>query len=142
MQVTARQIGSVLVLELEGELIAPIAPAFLRTARRLLATAPAPLIAVDMGRVPRVDASGFGALVTLLRDVERRRGGLCLVGIRPDVRILLEIMQLHLLFEVCSDVPEAADALRALHPAGAAGPAPVRIEPRRAARPLEGHAAS
>ena len=85
MQVTARQIGPVLVLTLDGELLSPVAPAFLRTVRRLVASIESPAIAVDLGGVPRVDASGFGALVTLLRDVERRRGALCLVGLAPEI---------------------------------------------------------
>jgi anti-anti-sigma factor len=133
MQVTARQIGPVLVLTLDGELLSPVAPAFLRTVRRLVSSLEIPLIAVDLGGVPRVDASGFGALVTLLRDVERRRGALCLVGLAPDVRILLEIMQLHLLFEVTNDVDEAVDAVLAAHSAA---------ETRAPTRPLQGRVAA
>jgi anti-anti-sigma factor len=121
MHVSARQIDSILVLTLDGELVSAIAPAFLRMARRLAAGGTRPLIAVDMTRVPRVDASGFGALVSLLRHVERRRGGLCLTGIQPDVRLLLEIMQLHLLFEVSSDLEEATDVLLAGHGVPALG---------------------
>jgi anti-anti-sigma factor len=111
MQVTAHQISSVLVLALDGELTRPVAPAFLRTARQLLGPVAPPLMAVDLTHVPHVDASGFGALVTLLRDVEHRQGSLCLVGLCPEVRLLLEIMQLHLLFEVCLDMDEAVGEL-------------------------------
>ena len=111
MQVTAHQLGSVLVLAPEGELSRPVASAFLRTARQLLAPLRPPLLAVDLTHVPHVDASGFGALVALLRDVDRRAGELCLAGLRPEVRLLLEITQLHLLFEVRTDVDEAVGEL-------------------------------
>jgi anti-anti-sigma factor len=143
MQVTARQIGSVLVIAPDGELVRPVAPAFLRMVRRLLAMASPPFIAIDLGQVPQVDFSGFGALVSLLRDVERRRGRLCLVGLRPEVRILLEIMQLHVLFEVRNDVHEACEDLEPTdRSAGLVGTNSQR-EPFRADSPLlEGKAAS
>jgi anti-sigma B factor antagonist len=150
MQVTTRQIGSVLVLSLDGELLSPVAAAFLQAARRIVSALPSPMVAVDLNGVPRLDASGFGALVSLLRHLQRRQGGLCLVGVRSEVRILLEIMQLHLLFEVCTDVDEAMAVLQGAsangHGPGANGhgPAPARgLEPSRTGyRPLEERAAS
>lgn len=143
MKVTAREIDSVLVIALDGELVNGAAPAFLRTARRLLATASPPFIAVDLSQVRHVDSSGFGALVSLLRDAERRRGRLCLVGSRPEVRILLEIMQLHLLFEMCSDIPQACEALALTDRAASPVVAKVQREPFRAAgRLLEGDTGS
>lgn len=132
VQVTTRQIGSVLVIALDGALVSPVATAFLRTARRLLPTARPPFIVVDCSQVRRVDSSGFGALVSLLRDVGRHRGGLYLVGLRPEVRILLEIMQLHLLFEVRSTIQEACQALAPTD--GAAGLV-VTNSPREALGP-------
>jgi anti-sigma B factor antagonist len=135
MQVTTREIDSVLVIALDGELVHQAAPAFLRTARHLLATVSPPLMAVDLSQVRHVDSSGFGALVSLLRDAERRRGRLCLVGPRPEVQILLEIMQLHLLFEVCGNVPEACEALAPVDRA----PSPVVTRIRREPLRTDGH---
>jgi anti-anti-sigma factor len=121
MRLTVHSIDSVLVLALDGELSRPSAPAFLRIARQLVRPQTRPLMAVDLARVPHVDASGFGALVSLLRDVDRRDGGLCLAGLRTEVRLLLEIMQLHLLFEVCLTVDEAVAELER------SGPAPAYV---------------
>jgi anti-anti-sigma factor len=120
VRLTAQQIDSVLVLAVDGELSRPVAPAFLRMARQLARPLTRPLMVVDLAHVPRVDASGFGALVSLLRDVDRRGGALCLAGVRPEVRLLLEIMQLHLLFEVCSTVDEAVGGV------GRSAPEPAR----------------
>ena len=139
MQVTTRQIGSVLVVAPAGELVSAAAPGFLRTVRELLAQQSPPLVAVDLTRVHRVDSSGFAALVSLLRDADRRRGALCLVGVHPDVRILLEVMQLHLLFDVCSDVEEASARLGGAETAAAANSRP---EPLPADRRMPGHAAA
>lgn len=143
MQMRARQIGSVMVLTLEGKLVGPEASAFLRRARRRLSAASPPLVAIDLGQVPEVDSGGFGALLSLLRDVESRRGGLALVGLHREVRILLEIMQLHLLFEVRNDVHEACEALESTGRSPGLVVTRAQREPLRADGPLlEGKVAS
>ena len=126
MELTSRSVGAITVLTAEGELTVRTAPAFLRRACLLLASGPPPLLAVDLGRVRPVDSSGFAALVALLRRIQRRRGEVCLVGLDGEARLLLELMQLHLLFDVCDDVPAAIEILAA-HPAVAP---PVAAAPR------------
>jgi anti-anti-sigma factor len=111
MELTTRRSGDVTVLEISGELTVPTAPGFLRRARLLLAGVIRPAVAVDLSAARRVDSSGFAALVALARHVQRLDGEVCLVGLGPDVRLLLEIMQLHLLFDVCDDVPGAVELL-------------------------------
>lgn len=125
MQLVSRKVGDVTVLAVEGELTVPTAPGFLRRSRLFLAALDAPLVAVDLEAVRRVDSSGFAALVALARHVQRRGGDVCLVGLGPEARLLLEIMQLHLLFDVCDDMMAAIEFLMAnqLAPAKTAGPA-------------------
>jgi anti-anti-sigma factor len=125
MQLIARQVGDVTVLAVDGELTVPTAPGFLRRSRLLLAALHDPLVAVDLGEVRRVDSSGFAALVALARHVQRRSGDVCLVGLAHEARLLLEIMQLHLLFDVCEDMTAAIELLTANQPAPVktAGPA-------------------
>jgi anti-anti-sigma factor len=122
MQLQSRQVGPVTVLTPVGELTIPTAPAFLRQARLCLAPVAAPLVAVELSGVRRIDSSGYAALVALLRHVQRRTGEVCLVGLGPEARLLLEIMQLHLLFDVCDDVAAAIENL-------VAGQAPVKTPP-------------
>jgi anti-anti-sigma factor len=121
MQLTSRQVGSVTVIAPAGELTGATAPGFLQRGRLLLASASTPLVAIDLAGVPRLDSSGYAALVALLRHVQRRGGEVCLVGLTAEARLLLEIMQLHLLFDVCDDVPSAVEALTAT---SAAAPVP------------------
>lgn len=147
MLLASRQVGDVTVLAVQGELTVPTAPDFLRRARLLLASTDPPLVAIDLGGARRVDSSGFAALVALARHVQRRGGEACLAGLAHEARLLLEIMQLHLLFDVCEDVPAAIEALGANQPAPAktAGPAlPRRLlgRIRVAASDLERRAAS
>jgi anti-anti-sigma factor len=113
MQFQSRQVGPVTVLSPVGELTIPTAPVFLRQARLCLAPVGTPLVAVELAGVRRIDSSGYAALVALLRHVQRRSGEVCLVGLGPEARMLLEIMQLHLLFDVCDDVAAAVEALMA-----------------------------
>lgn len=129
MELTTRQVGDVTVLEVAGELTVPTAPGFLRRARLRLAGLPTPVVAIDLSAAPRVDSSGFAALVALARHVERQGGEVCLVGLDAEARLLLEIMQLHLLFDVCEDVPGAIELLSANHPTPpkAALPSPRRL---------------
>lgn len=118
VELTARPIGAVTVLTPLGELTVPTAPVFLRQARELGASVTQLLVAVDLSGVRRIDSSGYAALVALLRHVQRRGGELCLAGLDHEARLLLEIMQLQLLFDVCEDVPAAVEALTAAHASG------------------------
>jgi anti-sigma B factor antagonist len=127
MELTTRLIGDVTVLAVAGELTVPTAPGFLRRARLLLAGVTRPAVAVDLSAARRVDSSGFAALVALARHVQRLDGEVCLVGLGADVRLLLEIMQLHLLFDVYDDVPGAIELLNGRYDAPPkVAPAPPR----------------
>src|SRR5262245_4117764 len=145
MELTSRSVGAITVLTAEGELTIRTAPAFLRRACLLLAPAAPPLLAVDLGRVQRVDSSGFAALVALLRHVQRRRGEVCLVGLDAEARLLLELMQLHLLFDVCDEVPAAIEILAArptVASPAAAAPRGLLGRIRASSSPLPRRAAS
>jgi anti-anti-sigma factor len=113
MKLTVRRLDSVFVLGLEGELTMMTAVECLRDARRVLASAATPLVALDLARVRRIDASGCAAIIALRRDVQSRRGNLCLFGLGPEVRLLLEIMQVHLILDIVSDLGGAIEALGA-----------------------------
>jgi anti-anti-sigma factor len=147
MELVSRQVGDVTILVPGGELTVPTAPGFLRRARLALAPAPMPLAVIDLSGVRRVDSSGFAALVALARHVQRHGGDVCLVGLGAEARLLLEIMQLHLVFDVCDDVPSAIQLVTsASRPAAAGTPAarPRRLlgRVRPGASPLERRAAS
>jgi len=137
MQVTSRALGPVTVLAPAGELIVATAPVFLRHARLLLASVDEPLVAVDLSGMRRVDSSGYAALVALTRHVQRRGGDVCLVGLDREARLLLEIMQLHLLFDVCDEMPQAVEALTAARAAAPTGPRRLLGRIRLPGAPLE-----
>jgi anti-anti-sigma factor len=143
MELTTRQEGAVTVVAPTGELTVPTAPSFLRQARLALAPVSDPLVAVELNGVRRIDSSGFAALVALLRHVQRRNGEVCLVGLGAEARLLLEIMQLHLLFDLYEDLPTAVQALAATRAIVASSTRPRRLLGRvRFAPSIERRAAS
>jgi len=142
MQLTSRSLGPVTVLAPASPLVVATAPAFLRQARLLLAPVGDPLVAVDLSDVRRIDSSGYAALVAFTRHIQRRGGEVCLVGLDPEARLLLEIMQLHLLFDVCDDLPSAVDTLTAARAAAPVGPRRLLGRIRLRTAPLERRAAS
>ena len=111
MRLTARQVNAGVVIAVEGALTASTARQFLRRARGLLAFVETPRVAIDLSGVPRVDASGGAALIALLRHVQSCQGDLCLFGLVPGVRLLMEIMQMHLMFDIAPNVDGAVEAL-------------------------------
>jgi anti-anti-sigma factor len=113
MKVTVRQLDPTVILAIEGELTMLTAVTCLRQAREVLVSAPVSLVAVDLSQVRRIDASGCAALITLRRDVRERRGNLCLFGLAAEVRLLLEVMQVHLILDVAPDLDGAIAALAA-----------------------------
>ena len=47
----------------------------------------------------------------MLRHVQSCQGDLCLFGLVPGVRLLMEIMQMHLMFDIAPNVDGAVEAL-------------------------------
>ena len=113
MNVRVRQLDPIAIIALEGELTMLTAVDCLRQARGVLMSAPVPLVAVDLSRVRRIDASGCATLITLRRDIRQRRGNLCLFGLAAEIRLLLEVMQVHLILDIAPDLDGAIAELDA-----------------------------
>lgn len=120
MEVTRRQIGTVLVLSfaeplcLEGETCVR----FKERMRGLLDEKRRQLV-VDLGNVEFVDSSGLGALISTLKVLRANDGEMVLTNVTEAVRSVLEITRLLRVFDVY-DTPE--DALAALAGSEAAAP--------------------
>jgi anti-anti-sigma factor len=146
-QVTARKVRDVLVVSVEGPLTRATAARFLRRARALVADLRGALVALDLAGVPTLDASGCAALIAFLRSLQPRRGDMCLFGVTPENRLFLELMQLHLLFDIAPDLDGAVECLQAAPvplPAAVGGPPPAPAGAgrlRSVSRMLERHAA-
>ena len=76
------------------------------------------VLILDFGPVRSIDSAGVGALVAMLKSVRKVNGRMALVGIKPSVLSVLEIIRLTTVFEI---FPDEKAALAALVPAEAHG---------------------
>jgi anti-anti-sigma factor len=111
MQLMVDRVDRVSVLAVEGHLTVMTAVAFLRQIRRAMGSTITPVVALDLSRLHRIDSSGCAALLSLRRDIARRRGQLCLFGLGAEVRLLIEIMQAHVLLDIAPDLAGALESL-------------------------------
>ena len=124
MRLTVRRVNGISVLSVEGELTVASALPFLRQARHIVAVDLAPRVAVDLSQLHRIDSSGCAGLLALRRDVQRLRGSICVFGLVPEVRLLLEVMQAHVIFDIEPDLAGAMELLSAQAGAGEGAGAP------------------
>lgn len=109
MEPTIERSGTVLIVRLPLEkLDLSTVAAFKGAMTALLATEK--YVAIDMNAVQFVDSSGLGALLSLLRDLSGKGGGLKLFAVQRRVRAMFELVRLQ---HVLATFDSEADALRA-----------------------------
>ena len=67
-------------------------------------------LVVDLSLVPYIDSSALAVLVEALKRILKVGGKVCLVGLQPRVKGLLEIARLSSIFTICVSVEEALAA--------------------------------
>lgn len=99
----------------EGEALDQRNAAFVRdeVTKRLI---PGGVLLLSMGSIRTVDSAGVGALVTLLKTIQKQRGRMALLDVKPQILSVLEIIRLNTVFEIFPD-EKAALAVFATRPA-------------------------
>ena len=64
------------------------------------ATAIAPSVIINMAKTSTLDSSGVGMLVNSFKHVQRLKGNFALVELQPEVLRMLQLMNLHQLFDI------------------------------------------
>ena len=111
MELSRRQIGSVLVLsfesplELEGE-----SSVRFKERIRSLVRDPATQVVLDLGHLTFVDSSGLGALISTLKFLRAGGGDLKLANVTGPVQAVLQVTRLLRVFDTYDDAEEAAQA--------------------------------
>lgn len=99
--------GHVTVVAVAGNLVIGDAESrFKKTVSRLLDTGRVQLL-IDCSKLEVVDSTGLGALVRALTTSQAEGGGAKLLGVGPRLQRLLEMTQLHSVFEIYGDRTEA-----------------------------------
>src|SRR5689334_7161492 len=67
-------------------------------------------VVLDIGKVPFVDSSGLGTLLSLLRDLSSRGGDLKLSQVQKRVRAMFELVRMHRILSFYETTEEAVEA--------------------------------
>lgn len=69
-------------------------------------------LVLDLSRVRFVDSSGFGAMLSCLRQLSTKSGNLKLSGMSKQVRALFELVRMHRIFDIYGTKDEAVRAFQ------------------------------
>jgi anti-sigma B factor antagonist len=109
MEITERDVGEVVILELKGRLVLEEVEADLRRAIDGLIEQGRVSLILNLQEVVYIDSAGLGFLVSKYVSLHRRGGDLKLVSMTPRVAHVLEITRLSSVFASC---PSEEEALR------------------------------
>lgn len=63
-------------------------------------------LVLNLKDVEYIDSSGFGALLSILRNAKNNDSQFKICNISPDVMELVKLLQLHNVFDICDSVDE------------------------------------
>lgn len=103
MNVSARQVNGVTIVDLSGRITLGEGSAILRdTVRDLLAKSQKKIL-LNLAEVTYIDSSGIGELVSAYTSVRNQGGDLKLLNLTKKVHDLLQITKLYTVFDVKDD---------------------------------------
>ncbi len=74
------------------------------------------LVIINLEKVPYIDSSGIGVLLSSMRDLKKKGGDLKITGLCASVKKILEMSNLLSVFKIYSTEEEAADSFNELKP--------------------------
>jgi len=102
--------GDAVVIAVSGEIDLHNSPELRTEILDLLNRQKPRRLVVDLSLVPYIDSSALAVLVEALKRILKVGGKVCLVGLQPRVKGLLEIARLSSIFTICVSVEEALAA--------------------------------
>ena len=69
-------------------------------------TKPNTKLVLDLAGIEYVDSSGFGALLSILRNAKNNDSQFKICNVSDDVMELVKLLQLHNVFEICNCVDD------------------------------------
>ena len=112
MELQDEKQGDILVIKvLGGRLDAYCAQTFKKQVVGLLGDNEKVVVALD--DISFVDSSGLGALLSCLREANKRGGDMKIAGTQPPVRAMFELTRMHRVLEIFNTVDEAVQSYSA-----------------------------
>lgn len=111
--INLQKIDDVLVVSMEGsnKLNASTAQQFKAEILELI-NEPGLKIVVSLGEVNYIDSSGFGALLSVLRNTKNNKSQLKLCNVSDQVMELVKLLQLQTVFDIRDSVDECLKAFK------------------------------
>ncbi|MGQ9805526.1 MAG: STAS domain-containing protein [Chlorobiales bacterium] len=106
-----KQLGSVTVIELNGDVLGGPDANELHNKLRNLLNEGKKNIVIDLAKVEYMNSSGLGMMTSMLSTVKSAGGNLVLANPAERIKSLLAITKLNLLFKTFNDTDQAAAAL-------------------------------
>jgi len=66
-------------------------------------------LVLDLSGIEYVDSSGFGALLSILRNAKNNDSQFKICNVSADVMELVKLLQLHNVFEICDSVDKCIE---------------------------------
>jgi len=111
VKVNAKEIGGIVVMEVEGEVDAEHAPNLKRALIKAKESVEKGLV-MDLTKVSFIDSTGLGVLISLMRQMKEQGSELRLTGMQDEVRSIFEITRLYKVFSLSESVEAAVQEIQ------------------------------
>ena len=112
LHITDRQVGNVIVLDMDGQLTIGGSSMALRAAIRRLLEEGEDQILLNLAGISYVESSGLGELIASHSALDKKGGQIKLLHLPDRVRELMTITQLLTIFDVYEKEAEAVDSFK------------------------------
>jgi anti-sigma B factor antagonist len=112
MKIVERQVGDVIILDIQGKILIGEGDDALREAVTRLVEGGKKKILLNLADVPYVDSAGLGEIVRTYTTVSRKGGKLKLLNLTKKIQDLLSITKLLTVFETYESEDEAVRSFK------------------------------
>jgi anti-sigma B factor antagonist len=106
MEISQREVGEIVVLDISGEIDLYNAPEIKDIISQLIEDQKYNVI-INLEKVSYIDSSGIGALISSLSNLKKYQGGLKIINVYASVRKVFELTKLTSFFEIFDSEDEA-----------------------------------
>ncbi|EPG68141.1 anti-sigma factor antagonist [Leptospira semungkisensis] len=111
MEITRRESGNIVILDINGEIDLYNAPEIKDVIAKLIEEQKYYTI-INLEKVSYIDSSGIGALISSLSNLKKYQGGLKIINVAGSVRKVFELTKLTSFFEIFDNEPDAVAAFK------------------------------
>ncbi len=111
MEISRRDSGDIVILDVNGEIDLYNAPEIKDTINKLIEEKKYNVV-INLDKVSYIDSSGIGALISSLSNLKKYQGGLKICNVSGSVRKVFELTKLTSFFEIYDSEQEAINAFK------------------------------